>query len=299
MSERNPNEKTATADGQKRTELERRVAKHLDALSPTRRRLMTQILNTPEQTFHLSARKLAAHLDVNAATVVRMAHALGYDGFKPFSEDLRAHFVSRLTPYSVLRVAADEAGTPASHVQQSIRQDLANLSQVNTQLDPETLIEAAKQITQARRVLVVGLDLAFALSYWFAYSLTVVGVAAEAPQDRALLRYKTQLLTSDDLLFAITFRRCMKDTVESLVTAQGNSVPTIALTDSAANAVGSRADLSLLASIEAPVISGSQVAPLGILNALIVACAHTRVQRTLDVLRYTKTEYEQGDRWYE
>ncbi len=294
-----PTAGAAAADAPKRTELEQRVARYSERLSTTRRKLLQRILNEPEQTFHLSARKLAAHLNVDPATVVRTVRALGYSGFKAFSEDLRAHFVSRVTPYSVLRIAADDSGTTESHVRQSIRHDLSNLSQLSALNSTETIIEVAKQITQARRVLVVGLDLAFTMSYWLAYSLTVVGVSAEAPQDRALLRYKTQLLTSDDLLFGITFRRCMKDTVESVITAADRGVPTIALSDSTTNAVGRRADITLLSSIEGPVISGSQIAPMGVLNAVIVACAHSRVQRTLDVLRYTKQEYEKGDRWYE
>ena len=71
----------------------------------------------------------------------------------------------------------------------------------------------------------------------------------------------------------------------------------IAITDAETNPIGRRADINLLCSIEGPVISGSLVAPMCVLDALIVACAHSHTRETLEALAFTRDEYEQGGRW--
>jgi DNA-binding MurR/RpiR family transcriptional regulator len=290
--------KTGGAQAPKQTSLEQRVAGAGGRLSRRRRDMLQRLLDNPDETFFLSLRRLANHLSIDPATLSRTIQALGYDGFVEFAADLRQHFVSRVTPYSVMRGAADERRTVHDHVAHGLVHDLDNVSRMQSALDLSDIEKAASQLCQARRVLVVGVDLAYAMSYWLAYSLNVIGINAEAPQDRAMLFYKTQLLTRDDALVAISFRRCMKSTVEALIAAKAHSTHTLAITDSLNNPLGKRADISLLTSVEGPVVTGSQVAPFALLNALVIACSQLRASRTLDLLRVVHSEYEQGDRWF-
>lgn len=279
------------------TPLEERAAQFGARLSPKRRALLQRILDNPDETFFLSLRRLAQHLEVDPATISRTIQALGFDGFESFAQELRRHFVSRVTPYSVMRSANEERRTVADHVEHGLLRDLENYSRMKAGLDQATLERAAQQLCQARKVLVVGLDLAFSMSYWLAYTLTLIGINAEAPQDRALLSYKTKLLTRDDALVAISFRRCMKSTVEALIAANEHRAMTIALTDSEVNPLGRRAGVTLVSSIESGV-PASIVAPMGLINALVTACAQTRAAHTLDLLRDVHREYEEGDRWF-
>lgn len=278
--------------------LEKRVGAESTALSPKRRELMRRILADPEGTFHLSARRLAKRFHVDPATIVRMAQSLGYEGFSDFAEDLRQHFVTHVTPYSVMRAATEERSTTADHVAHVLETDLVNLSRVQSTLDTDVLEDAARQICQSRNILVAGMDLAHTLSSWLAYSLAVIGVNADAPAERALLHYKTNLLTRDDTLVAITFRQCMKSTVEALILAKERGAYTIAITDSPSNPAGRRADVSLIASLEGPIVAGSLVAPMGLMDALVIACAHSRPQRALDALRVVHDSYLHSGRYW-
>ncbi len=291
------NHHQTAASGTSKSTLEKRLATHYSRLSARRRRLISRLLDNPEETFFLSSRKLAQHLNVDPATIVRTAQALGYEGFIDFAEDLRQHFVKRVTPYSVMRAAASEPRSARDHVAQSIRHDLENLSRIQAQIDMDKLQSAADLLCGARRIIVAGMDLAYTMSYWLAYSLTVIGINAEAPQDRAQLRYKTKLVAEGDVVVGITFRRCMKDTVEAVERAKSLGATTIALTDAETNPIGRRADITLLSSIEGPVITGSQVAPICVLNSLLVACAHSHASHTLEALTFSRDEYEQGGRW--
>lgn len=280
-----------------KSKLEIRLEKNYRDLSAGRRRMISRLLDNPEETFFLSSRKLAKHLNVDPATIVRTAQALGYQGFIDFAEDLRQHFVKRVTPYSVMRAAASDPTSKLDHAAHSIRHDMDNLSRVQAHVDMNKMLEAAKHLCGARRIIVAGLDLGFTLSYWFGYSLSVIGLHAEAPQDRAMLGYKTKMIGAGDVLVGITFRRCMKDVVIAMARAKEQGATTIAITDVETNPLSRKADITLLASVEGRTVTGSLVAPLGILNSLIVACSHSQVGETLDALKFTREEYETGGRW--
>src|SRR5215470_10113635 len=99
-----PSVRTTAYDTQ--TDLEIRFAKAQLNLSPSRRRLLRNILENPEDAYYLSSRELARRYQVDAATIVRTIQVLGYQKFAEFLADLRSHFVRRITPYTVLKAAS-------------------------------------------------------------------------------------------------------------------------------------------------------------------------------------------------
>jgi DNA-binding MurR/RpiR family transcriptional regulator len=98
------------------------------------------------------------------------------------------------------------------------------------------------------------------------------------------------------LLLAISFGRCLHDTVEAVLIAHKNGVPTFGITDSEKSPIARFCDSFWIASIANPSFHGSYVAPLALINTLITACAQIKPQRSLAVLR----RKEQGfrTRWY-
>src|SRR5271167_3220807 len=106
------------------TSLESRLAKAQGNLGPSRRKLLRMILENPEDNYFLSSRELAKRYEVDAATIVRSIQALGYRKFAEFAADLRAHFVTRITPYTVLKAAAHEKRTPFDRIRHSLEIDL-------------------------------------------------------------------------------------------------------------------------------------------------------------------------------
>ena len=75
-------------------------------------KLLRQILDNPADTFFLSSREMAKRYDVDAATIVRTIQALGYAKFAAFAADLRSHFITRITPYSLLKAASPRKTDP-------------------------------------------------------------------------------------------------------------------------------------------------------------------------------------------
>ncbi len=282
------------------TPLEERFAQARSQLTLSRQQLIRSILDNPDETYFLSSRELAKRYHVDAATIVRTIQALGYERFADFAADLRQHFVMRITPYTIMRAATRENRSVADHIRNSLERDLENLSRLRTNLDTSRVEDLAKRIHRARRILVVGVDFAASLAWYLAYDLAVLGFDADPPVGSAgNLQYRVRLLTDKDLLIAISFGRCLRETVEAVLRARERGVPTFGITDSDTTPLARYCDAHLVAPITSPSFTNSYVAPLALINAIFVACAHIKPKRTLAVLRPTEEEYKLGSRWYQ
>lgn len=279
------------------TALEQRLAHAQPNLSSSRSDLLQKILDQADENHFLSSRALAKRYEVDKATIVRTIQVLGYKRYVEFAADLRAHFVSRITPYTLMKSAAREKRSIADHVAHSLEIELNNLQALQTTLDPKMVIEMAKRFHRARRIVVVGVDFAAGLAYLLAYGLVSLGYNAEAPVASAgNLHQKISLLTPQDLLIAISFGRCLQATVDTVLHARQNGVPTFGITDSEKTPIARFCDTSWLASIANPSFHGSYVAPLAAIDALFVACAHLQPKRSLALLR--RKDQDSRSRWY-
>src|SRR5258708_16401887 len=159
------------------TALEARFAKSQGKLSTSRKKLLRLILENPEDTFFLSSRELAKRYKVDAATIVRTIQVLGYSKFAEFAADLRGHFITRITPYTLLKAASQENRTLSDRIRNSLSLNLPNLQSLHSTLDPEPIIALAKLVKRARRILVVGIDSAASLSWHLTYAMISLGFA--------------------------------------------------------------------------------------------------------------------------
>ena len=279
------------------TPLEVRFAR--TELSRQRRQLIRAILDNPKEAYFLSSRELARRYSVDAATIVRTIQALGYQRFADFAADLREHFVRQITPYTVAKAASQEKRSVGGHVEHGLARDSENLSVLKSTLDTDRVIALATQIHRSRRILVVGVDLAASLAWFLAYGLRPVGLDAEAPVGSAgNLQHKIDLLTDKDLLIAISFGRCLRDTMHAVLRARSRGVPTFGITDGSTTPIAMHCDAHLLAPISSPSFTGSYVAPMALINAITLACTHLQPKRALAILRRTEKDYRSGERWY-
>jgi DNA-binding MurR/RpiR family transcriptional regulator len=279
------------------TVLEQRLTQSRSSLSTSRNRLLQEILDNAEENHFLSSRALAKRYAVDKATIVRSIQVLGYKKYAEFAADLRAHFISRITPYTLMKSASREKRSVADHVVHSLEMEVNNLQALRSSLDPEHVIAMAKRLNRARRIVVVGVDFAAGLAYLLAYGLVSLGYNAEAPVGSAgSIHQKISLLGPKDLLVAISFGRCLQATVDAVLHARQNAVPTFGITDSDKTPIARFCDCFWIASIANPSFHGSYVAPLAAMDTLFVACAHLQPKRALAMLR--RKDQDSRSRWY-
>jgi DNA-binding MurR/RpiR family transcriptional regulator len=302
-SNRKPELALSTVDGadgkNATTALDERFAQARPKLNARRQRLGRDILDSADETCFLSSREMAKRYHVDATTILRTTQVLGYKTFAEFAADLRQHFVARITPYTVLKAATREKRSVADHVDQALDKALDNLNILKANLDKQKVIELARTIKRSRHVLVVGLDFATSLSYYLAYGLLALGFDAEAPiGSSGNLQYKVEVLTPKDVLIAISFGQCLRDTVEAVQRARKQGVPTFGITDSNTSPIARYCDSHLIAPVVSPSFLNSYVAPMAAISLIHVACAHIDPNRSLSRLRPTDREYASGHRWY-
>lgn len=280
--------------------LDVRFAQARHRLNPRRQKLIEAVLENSEETFFLSSRGLAKRLDVDAATIVRTIQAIGYDRFADFAADLRRYFLAKITPYAVLKAETKEGRNLADHINRSLERDLDNVTTLKTRLNIDVVTELARQIHKSRRILIVGVDLAASLSWLLAYGLLPLGFNAEAPVGSAgNLQHKVRVLGKNDLLVAISFGRCLRETVEAVISARKKGVPTFGITDSPVTPIARYCERHLVATIGSPLYTGSYAAPVALINAILMACSQIRPNRSLSRLRQTEEEYFSDARFYQ
>ena len=281
------------------TPLEERIQQADGKLSPRRKRLLLSILENAANTYYLSSRKMARRYDVDAATIVRTIQVLGYRQFADFASDLRSHFVARITPYRMLKSATRERRTVEGHVLHSLEMYRANIEALRESVLPERVVELARRLDKARQIVVVGVDLAYSLAWFLAYGLSWLGARAEAPVGSSgNLHHRVRALGARDVLIAISFGRCLRDTVEAARTAKELGAWTFGITDAGDSPIGRVCHDHWVVSVTNPSFDGSYVAPLAALDALLVAYAHVQSKRSLDRLRQIDLEEAATGRWY-
>jgi len=281
------------------TALESRIADARGSLSTGRKKLLSMIMENSEDTFFLSSRELGRRYQVDAATVVRTIQVLGYRKFSEFTADLRSHFVRRITPYTVLRAAAQEKRTPLDRIRHRVEMDMRNLQTFQATLDPQRIIDLSKLVKRARRIIVVGIDLAASLSWHLSYGLMSLGFPAEGPVGgTGNIQKRVRALTSEDLLIAITFGQGLRETVEAALRAKRQGVSTFGITDNDTSPIAEICDNFCIAPVASSSFGISYVAPMSILGTILVTCAHTQPSRSLAILRRSEEEDKLDHRWY-
>ena len=300
LSERSNGSARISTDDDGATYLEARFLDAKRHLSSSRQRLLNQILSEADETFYLSSREMASRYGVDAATIVRTVQAMGYKKCADFSHDLRNHFVTQITPYTSMKAATQESKSVVDYVHQSVEKDLENLNALKGRLEVDKIIELAKQIHVTRRIIIVGIDFAASLAASLAYGLVRLGCDAEAPTGTSgSVQNKISIMTGKDLLVAISFGKCLRETVEAVKRAHRREVPTFGITDSDKTPIARFCDQFLITPTGRSSFIDSYVAPVAAINAILIACAHTQPKRALKLLEQFDKESASAARWYE
>ena len=270
----------------------------LARLSPRRREIIRPALEDPRQFVLLSVRDLAKKLGTDPATTVRIARAMEFESYKEFQMYLHQLSVARATSLETMRSAPAESST-TSLLQASLDHELKNLRALYNVLDLKRVAAVAKRIWKARRVLLLGGDVAASLITYLEYHLRILGLPVSSATMPGMAVHTVRSLGKNDVVIAISFRRGLRMTVEGLEQARKQGAYCIGITDTYISPIARFANEVYLASVETLSFNTSYVAPMALLNLLLVACAEDRRMHTLAIVKKVAEEQRRGFRWYE
>ena len=245
--------------------------------SKGQRRIAQYIRENYDKAAFMTANRLGKTVGVSESTVVRFAVDLGFDGYPSMQKAMQEMVLNRLTSVQRIEVASNRFGSQ-DVVSMVLHSDMEKLRQTEEVLDRKEFQAAVNAIIQAKRVYILGVrsvgPLANFLGYYLNYMFNNVHVVTGFSTGEMF--EKIVGVNAEDTVIAFSFPRYSVSTTKGAQYCRSAGATVVGITDSKFSPLGSNSDHVLIAKSDMVSLVDSLVAPLSIVNALIVAVASKR-----------------------
>ncbi len=248
--------------------------------SKGQRAIARYITESYDKAAFMTASKLGRTVGVSESTVVRFAVELGYDGYPTMQKAMQEMVLNRLTSVQRIEVANDRIGDQdiLSLVLQS---DMEQLRKTVSSVDRKDFSAAVNAILDARRIYVLGVRSASALASFLGYYLNLMFEDVHTIIDSGTGQVLEKLISAgpDDVVIAFSYPRYSTSTVTGASFCHSKGAKIVAMTDSRTSPLGQTSDFVLQTKSDMASLVDSLVAPLSVVNALVVALAARREEK--------------------
>ena len=264
------------------------------SFSKGQRLIAKYITESYDKAAFMTASKLGKKVGVSESTVVRFAVELGYDGYPSMQKAIQEMVLNRLTSVQRIEVANDRF----SHqdvVSMVLQADSDKLRQTGEMLDREQFEGAVEAILETERVYILGVRSAAPLANFLGYYLNYMSpnIHVVTTSGEGEMFEKIVGIRPDDVVVAISFPRYSSATVKAAQFCRSAGATVIGLTDSKLSPVGQHSNFVLEAKSDMVSLVDSLVAPMSVINALIVAIASRREQRLATIFTALEEVWDQ------
>lgn len=266
-------------------DLTNRINERYSTMSRGQKLLATYITDNYDKAVFLTAARLGEAVGVSESTVVRFAAQLGYKGYPQFQRALEEMVRCRLD--AVSRIEVTYGRISRSRVLDSVlKSDMEKIKDTCEKIDQNAFEMAVETILTARRIYVIGIRSCAPLAAFLAFYLNYIF-------DRVILLHTNSSseifeqmvrISREDVIIGISFPRYSLRTLKALEFANHRSAKVITLTDSVHSPMNLYSSCNLIAESNMASIVDSLVAPLSVINALIVALCMRRQDEVADTL---------------
>ena len=245
--------------------------------SKGQKRIARYLTEAYDKAAFMTANRLGKTVGVSESTVVRFAVDLGFDGYPSMQKAMQEMVLNRLTSVQRLEVANDRIGDQ-DVVSMVLHSDIEKLRQTSETVDRSEFRAAVNAILKAKRVYILGVrsvaPLANFLGYYLNYMFNNVHVISGVSAGEMF--EKIVSVNSEDVVIAFSFPRYSSSTTKGAKYCRSAGATVIGITDSKLSPLGQCSDHVLVAKSDMVSLVDSIVAPLSLVNALIVAVASKR-----------------------
>ena len=267
----------------------------LHTFSKGQRAIASFILESYDKAAFMTASKLGKIANVSESTVVRFAVELGYDGFPSMQKAMQEMVLNRLTSVQRIGVANDRIGDQ-DVISMVLQSDIEKLRKTSETLDRNMFRSAVNTLLGARRIYVLGVRSTAALANFLGYYLTYMfdNVHVVTTSGTGEMFEKLAGVGPGDAVVAFSFPRYSTATLKGAQFCHSVGAKVIGITNSVVSPLAESCDQVLVAKSDMVSLVDSLVAPLSVVNSLIVALAAEREQslaKTFDTLERVWEEY--------
>ena len=280
-------------------ELNNRINARYSSMSKGQKMLANYITDNYDKAVFLTAAKLGEIVGVSESTVVRFAMCLGYKGYPDFQKALEEMVRNKLN--TVQRMEVIYGRIQESNVLQTVLSaDAEKIKETIENIDEAAFRSAVDTILQARKIYIVGIRSCAPLASFLAFYLNQMFEDVILLHTNSASELFEQMVYIDekDVIIGISFPRYSMRTLKALEFANNRNAKVITLTDSVHSPMNLYSSCNLIAKSDMASIVDSLVAPLSVINALIVSLCMRKqdeVASTLEMLEHIWDEYQVYD----
>ena len=268
----------------------------LRTFSKGQKLIANYILRSYDKAAFMTASRLGKTVGVSESTVVRFAVELGFDGYPSMQRTLQELVRNKLTSVQRIEVANDRIGNQ-DVVSTVLQADIDTLRKTSETLDRREMNESVELILQAKRIYIIGVRSSTAiadfLNFYFRNifeNVSLVSSTSTSEMFEQMLR-----VGKGDVVIGISLPRYSSRTVKTMQYAKDCGAATIAITDKPDAPAGKLADHVLVAKSDMVSIVDSLVAPMSVVNALIVAVSRRREEQVSTTFKNLERLWDEYD----
>lgn len=272
------------------------INERLPRLSKGHKLIAGYILEQYEKAAFMTAQKLGKTVGVSESTVVRFASELGYDGYPALQRGLQDLMRSKLTTVQRIEVTSEQMSSN-DVLEDVLNLDIDKIRRTLEETSKEDFNSAVDRIISSDTIYIMGTRSAASIASFLSYYLSLIFPHVKLVQSTTTseLFEKIMRIDQNDVMIGISFPRYSKQTVRALNYAKNNGAGVIAITDSKTSPLVKYADNILLAKSDMASFVDSLVAPLSLINALIVAVSIKNVDRVTETFERLEEIWDEYD----
>ncbi len=247
------------------------INEKLPKMSKSHKLIGRFILDHSDSAINLTATRLGEEIGVSESTVVRFANELGFRGYPELQRALRNHIKTKLT--SVQRIDVSDKALGEDVVNDVMSNDIENLKASVELLDRGVFEKTSDMIANAKSIYIIGVRSASMLANFLYYYLDLImdNVHLVMTTGAGEIYEQLRRIGKDDVIIGISFPRYSVRTKDCLELAKNSGASIVSITDNEASPIAAISDTVLYVKSDMASFVDSLVAPLSVINALIVS----------------------------
>ena len=277
-------------------DLMNKIQSNLSKFSKGQRLIAKYIIEHYDKAAFLTASKLGATVGVSESTVVRFATELGYDGYPHLQRALQEMIRNKLTSVQRMEVTSDRMGDQ-DILRTVLTSDIDKIRMTLDEIDRKSFESTVESILKAKNIYILGVrssaSLASFLGFYFNLmfdNVKMISTSTASEVFEQILR-----VGEEDVVLGISFPRYSKRTYKALNYAKKRGATIVALTDSRLSPLSQISDHTLLAKSDMASFVDSLVAPLSVINALIVSIGMRKQEEISDTFNRLEAIWDENE----
>ncbi len=269
------------------------INRRYEHFSKSQKLIADYIIENYDKAAFMTASKLGEHVGISESTIVRFADALNFKGYPELQKALQELIKTKLTTVQRFELT-NKYSNEMDTVKKVMDSDIQNIRKTMEDLDKDVLEKVANEILNAKRVYILGLRSSSVLAEYLGFYLNFILKDVHVVKAQYNDVYEQLInINSEDVVIALSFPRYSRKTYESVKLLRRQGCKIISITDSQFSPLASISEMTLYAKNNVTSFVDSLVAPMSLINLLIVSISLQEKELLTETFRKLESVWDE------